>query len=284
MSHNHAHLRLAQHIAVLLAELPQVQAIALSGSQGSQMHDHASDIDLYVYTTGDIPVEQRANVMQHSGGATRADIGLNYWGPGDEWIDAASGIEVDLVYFDAGWIQDQLRRLLEMHQPNLGYTTCFWHTVRSGLLLFDRDGWYASLQALADRPYPDALRQNIIAWNLPVLRGVIPALARQIEKAAQRNDRVSLNHRLAALLASYFDIIFALNRVLHPGEKRLLTWVEKLCPLRPSGMRVDVEALLRAAGENAPDLTLHLDRLLINLEALLEQQGFDPHNGSPLTA
>jgi hypothetical protein len=29
---------------------------------------------------------------------------------------------------------------------------------------------------------------------------------------------VSLNHRTAALLASYFDVLFALNRVHHPGD------------------------------------------------------------------
>ena len=59
------------------------------------------------------------------------------------------------------------------------------------------------------------LRQNIIALNYPVLRGVIPAYANQLEKAVKRHDLVSVNHRLAALFASYFDIIFAVSRQLH---------------------------------------------------------------------
>ena len=51
-----------------------------------------------------------------------------------------------------------------------------------------------------------------------------------------RGDLVSLNYRVAALLASTFDILFALNRLPHPGEKRLLAFATQHCPLRPAGM------------------------------------------------
>ena len=49
----------------------------------------------------------------------------------------------------------------------------------------------------------------------------------QIEKALTRNDFVSVNHRISAFLASYFDVIFALNETLHPGEKRLMNYAKE---------------------------------------------------------
>ena len=154
-----------------------------------------------------------------SGGASRASLGLDFWGPGDEWLDAASGIELDLVYFDTAWMTTQLQRVLKEYKASLGYSTCLWYTLRHSLALYDPNGWFANLQEFANVEYPEPLRANIIAFNHPVLREIIPSYANQLKKAIHRKDLVSVNHRLAALLASYFDIIFAFNRQLHPGRK-----------------------------------------------------------------
>jgi len=58
---------------------------------------------------------------------------------------------------------------------------------------------------------------------------------------------VNVNHRVAAVLASYFDILFAVNRALHPGEKRLLGQASRHCPQRPARMVEQVDARLAAA-------------------------------------
>src|ERR1700759_5618209 len=50
----------------------------------------------------------------------------------------------------------------------------------------------------------------------------------QIRLAFRRRDRVSLNHRTAAWLASYFDLLFAANPRFNPGEKRLLAQAQGL--------------------------------------------------------
>ena len=75
--------------------------------------------------------------------------------------------------------------------------------------------------------YPESLRQNIISKNMEMLHGVIASYDAQIINAYQRGDFVSVNHRISAYLASYFDIIFALNKMYHPGEKRLVEIVKK---------------------------------------------------------
>jgi hypothetical protein len=267
------HLQLARQIAGLFAALPEVEAVALGGSRAGGAADAASDIDLYVYTQGAIPVETRRSIIDHSGGAAQASLDLNYCGPGDEWFHAPTGIEIDIVYFDAAWMQDQIDRVIDRHQASLGYTTCFWHTVHHSILLHDRRGWFSNLQEQCRAEYPEPLRHNIITLNRPVLRGVIPAYAHQLEKAVARRDLISINHRLAALFASYFDILFALSRQLHPGEKRLVELAVRHCARLPAGMEQDIAAVLQAAATNTAGLPALIDRLLDRLDELLEDEG-----------
>jgi hypothetical protein len=203
------YLQLAKHIADLYAPLEQVEAVVLGGSRGSgaRRSDKASDVDLYVYTRKDVPLQARLSIIERSGGSTRANHGLNYWGLTDVWINATTGIEIDVMYFDKAWIEDRIERVIQQHRPSLGYTTCFWYTIRNSVLLSQKSQWFPALQSRCDVAYPETLRENIIALNYPVLRGVIPSYANQLDKAAMRCDLVSINHRLAAFFASYFDIV-----------------------------------------------------------------------------
>ena len=81
---------------------------------------------------------------------------------------------------------------------------------------------------------------------------------------------VSVNHRVAALLASYFDVLFALNRVPHPGEKRLLAKAEELCGIRPLRMNEEVTAVLTTTDPARLSAT---DALIDSLDALLYAEG-----------
>lgn len=215
------HQSLARRVADLFSAFPNVEAIALAGSGASVAIDRDSDIDLYVYITSGIPLSDRVAIVEQLG-TTRADLNLQFWDLGYEWYAAETGIEVDVIYWHTSWIEDQLDRVLVEHQASTGYSTCFWHTVRNSLILYDKSEWLRKLKEKSAVPFPDALRRAIIAKNHPILRRVIPSYLHQIEKAIGRNDLVSVNHRVAALLASYFDVLFALNRLPNPGEKRLL--------------------------------------------------------------
>jgi hypothetical protein len=82
-----------------------------------------------------------------------------------------------------------------------------------------------------------------------------------------------VNHRTAAFLASVFDLLFALNREPHPGEKRLLALAEARCPLRPAALARDVEALLVAATVPGPELLRRADRLAEEIDELLRGAG-----------
>ena len=62
---------------------------------------------------------------------------------------------------------------------------------------------------------------------------MLPSFDMQIKKAENRGDLVSVNHRVAEFLARYFDIIFALNEMTHPGEKRMQIICSEECKILP---------------------------------------------------
>jgi hypothetical protein len=268
-----SHLALARLLTDQFSAYPAVEAVGLAGSQTTGAGDAGSDIDLYIYATALIPLAERETIVA-TRGASRADMNLTLWDLGDEWFDAPSGLEVDIIYWSPSWITEQIDRVLVQHQASLGYSTCFWHTIRNSQVLFDRNGWLDALKAKTDQPYPEPLRQAIIAKNHSVLRKVIPAYRRQIAKAVRRSDLVSINHRVAALIASYFDVLFAINRVLNPGEKRLLKFAVELCPKLPAGMADQIADVLRTSASVDPVLLEKIDALLDNLDDLLKKEGF----------
>ena len=207
-----------QHLASRFAELPQVIAVVLAGSRGGRTGDLKSDFDIYVYASADVPVEFRRVLLGEG-----AEIDNRFWEPGDEVSDLAAGLKLDIMYRSLQWIEGQLDRVLVRHEASIGYTTCFWFNVLHSEPLFDREGWFQQLQHRAKVAYPDELRRAVIAKNWPILRRNQSSYRHQIELALQRDDAVSVQHRITALLASFFDVWFALERQPHPGEKRLLT-------------------------------------------------------------
>ncbi|OQA23575.1 MAG: hypothetical protein BWY63_00132 [Chloroflexi bacterium ADurb.Bin360] len=264
-----------QDVALAIAErfsaLDTVTAVVLAGSRTVATTDASSDYDLYVYATEEIDPEARRELALAF--ADCLEIDNRFWEPGDEWRDSATGLHVDIMYRSPEWIEAQLTRVLEQNEASVGYSTCFWYNVRVSRILFDREGWFRNLQARADVPYPEALRRAIVAKNWPILRNTFSSYVYQLTSAVDRNDRVSINHRIAALLASYFDILCAVNRLPHPGEKRLVQFAQRNCLRLPEGMLVQLDAVLTAAGGNSDAVLPSAHALLDGLEALLREEG-----------
>ena len=246
----------------------QVEAIALGGSQTSGTIDQYSDIDLYIYVTKEIPVAERQKIVEELG-ASRQDLGLTFWDCGDEWFHRETGIEIDIIFWDPKWIEEQIERVVIHHQATVGYTTCFWHTIKQSKIFFDRNSWFKKLKEKCDIPFPLQLKKNIINKNFPVLRDVIPSYYYQIKKAIDRLDMISINHRVAALLASYFDVLFAVNEVTNPGEKKILPYALHTCDNLPDNMPAHIEEALFAASAHPAALLDKLDMLIDGLEGLL---------------
>lgn len=81
---------------------------------------------------------------------------------------------------------------------------------------------------------------------------------------------VFVHHCVDEVLASYFDILFALNWVLQPGGKRQLAHAEALT-LTPQGMNKDVTSLVM--NQDLVTVKGKVDGLIDRLAELLESQG-----------
>ncbi|OLQ80582.1 hypothetical protein BIT28_16070 [Photobacterium proteolyticum] len=254
------------------AGLKQVDAIAIAGSHGTQMNDSLSDYDIYVYVNDTIPVEVRQQITSHH--CCEMEVNNQYWETEDDGR-LNSGTEVELIYRSIDWLDKELERVLFKHQPNVGYSTCFWSNLLSSKVIFDRDSTLMRLQDKYTVDYSRELAAAVIAKNLPLLCDAAPAYPQQIIKAIKRQDYLSVQHRLTAYLDSYFDILFAANLIPHPGEKRLVEVAVKLCSSLPADFEQTMENLLFLAGTRSYELPLALNIATENLKAVVEKSGIN---------
>ena len=222
---------------------PQIRAIAIGGSGTNKTSDNLSDIDVYVFVESDIPVQQRENIVKRF--SSKFEVGGEYFGSGDEfWVDKLN-LQFDVMYWNVNWFENIVDNIWFKHYPSNSYTTAFLFTLKNFEIIFDSDNWLLNLQNSIKTEYPKELKQNIIKRNIMLMKDKpFASYYEQIEKAIKRNDIVSTNHRIAAFLASYFDVIFAVNELLHPGEKRLIKYAKDNCKILPKEFEENINKLL----------------------------------------
>ena len=247
------------------AKLDEVEAVALGGSSAAKTSDKSSDIDIYVFVRNDISLEVRERLVKDI--SSKYEVGGEYFGPGDEYFVDDLGCQLDIMYWNVNWFEDVVNNVWFKHYPSNGYTTCFLYTLNNFNIFYDKTGWLKSLQEKINTPYPKELKQNIIERNVKLMKEKpFASYYEQIQKAVQRNDIVSVNHRIAAFLASYFDVIFALNEMLHPGEKRLINYVKTNCKIIPGNFEDNINKLLTS---DYKEVLPVLDDMFQNLSILL---------------
>ena len=223
-----------------LSALPQVEAIALGGSRAGSCFDETSDYDIYLYCISPIPEETRREILSKY--ASYVEYGNHFWELEDNGT-FKNGVDFDLLFRNLDDFTAGVANVVEHFQACNGYTTCMWHNLLTCKTIYDRDGRLAQAKARFDVPFPPQLKANIIHQNLRLLHGNLPSYDGQILKAVKRHDEVSLCHRTAAFMESYFDIIWALNEKTHPGEKRLIALCEENCQILPARFRENIQNL-----------------------------------------
>lgn len=265
-STNDKHKDIFSDILKGFQNFPQVKAIAVGGSGANKTSDCLSDIDIYVFIEKEIPLAKREYIVKQY--STKHEVGGEYFGSGDEFFVDSLNQQLDVMYWNINWFEDVINNVWFKHYPSNGYTTAFLFTLKNFEIVFDKDNWLTNLQSSISISYPQELKQNIIKRNLMLMKEKpFASYYEQIEKAIKRNDIVSINHRISAFLASYYDVIFAINDLLHPGEKRLIQYAIDNCKILPKGFEENIIKLLTEPTNKTQPI---LDEIYLNLKAILK--------------
>lgn len=249
-----------------LSSLPQVEAVALGGSRAGAAFDEKSDYDVYLYIKEDIAPEIREEILTKY--CDYMEIGNHFWEYEDN-CTLKDGVDMDILYRNLDAFTEDVASVVERYGARTGYTTCMWHNLVNSKIICDKEGRFKALQERFSVEYPEELRKNIIEKNRALLSGKLPSYDGQIMKAVARGDSVSVCHRTAAFMESYFDIIFALNRITHPGEKRLVKLALRDAKILPRNFEENISKLYKDLFGNSSAVSADIEEIVRELDKVL---------------
>lgn len=247
-----------------LSQLDHVRLIMLGGSRASGLADRQSDIDLYVYCDQPISLDVRREVL--SGYFRYVEFANGFWEEEDDGI-LLDGVEMEIIYRSHSFIKEQYEKTFVRYEVSLGYSTCMIYNLLRSKILVDRHSdiqWFRNIAQL----YPDELRRKIILHNASLIHDQMPSLSFQLIKAIKRQDMISVQHRTTELIALLFDVLFAANRMFHPGEKRLMEALERMS-LIPDHFKEDLKQLLVIQSLSIEDAVVFVNILGERLNAFV---------------
>ena len=250
-----------------LCALDEVEALALGGSRTGAHYDQASDYDVYLYCQRPVPEETRRAILSRY--CSVMEIGNHFWEYEDN-CRLSNGTDIDILYRDLDAFTADVAQVVERFQARNAYTTCMWHNLLTCKAVYDRDGRLAQAKERFSVPYPRQLKENILAQGWKLLHSAMPAYDAQLIKAAKRGDLVSVNHRTAGFLETYFDVLFALNETTHPGEKRLVQLCRERCALLPNHFEENLEKLFRDLYHAPQQVAEDIQAIVSELEKIFQ--------------
>ena len=192
-----------------------IRALVLGGSRTTERFDEKSDYDFYVYSENGIDQEIRHKILTRY--CKYFEIGNKYWELEDNG-QLICGIDFDLVYRNLQQFENTVADGVEKNNSYNGFTTCLWDNILNSKIIFDKNDVFKKMKERFTIPYPQKLKENIVKRNMALLSGSVVSYDKQIIKSIHRKDLINLNNRISVFLASYFDIIFAINELPNPEQ------------------------------------------------------------------
>jgi hypothetical protein len=250
-------------VVAAVADLPGFAAISLGGSAATGLADERSDLDLHIYWRAPLaaPAERAARLAQIAG-ADGVEVDILDWGREDHV--RVDGRLVELVYVPLDELRAEIEQAYGAGLITEGYTTARLFYAANGLPLYDRAGELSALRERLMAAYPEPTRRLLLRYHPALLRVYLGHL----RLAQSRGDLLMVQHRRYTVQMVFFNLLFALNRRYHPGEKRLLIHSEH-CTLQPADLADRWSHVARLAA-NDSRLAQALGSLIDDLCILIE--------------
>jgi hypothetical protein len=260
---HHDTQRALNDLIAAVADLPGFVAISLGGSVASGLADESSDLDLHIYWRAPLatPAERAARLAQIAD-AGSVEVEILDWGREDNL--RIGGRRAELVYTPLDELCAEVEQAYGEGLISEGYTTARLYYVASGQPLHDPVGELSLLRERLLDGYPEPTRRLLLRYHPALLRVYLGHL----RLAQSRGDLLAVQHRRYTVQMVFFNLLFALNRRYHPGEKRLLIHGER-CPLRPADLAYRWSHAARLAADD-PALAETLASMIDDLNCLIE--------------
>ena len=254
----------AQRVADAMTRLPGIIGITLGGSVASGLADESSDLDIYIYWRALLAEpEERAERLRPLADEGSLRMNILTWGLEDHL--QVQGKLVEVIYFDLDAIRADVERAYGEGLISNAYTTSLLYTLASSHMLHDATGEVTALRERLHALYPEPTRDKLLRHHPELLRFSLKLLWR----AQERGDLLFVQQMRYEIQATCFDLLFALNRLYHPGGKRLLIH-GKRCLIKPDDMSARWERTARIAADD-PALAEELESLVEDICGLAEE-------------
>jgi hypothetical protein len=253
--------------------------IALGGSCAKGISDEQSDIDIYIFARQILPCAQRSARIEHT---SQLFTHVHSWGSDLEFTEGGTdfwygGSKVECWLRNIQHIEETLERCRsgKIDRTCVAWTVMGFYNyvalsdLRVMQILDDPYGILASWKA-AVAEYPTALREAIVGRFFAEAK-FWPDNFHYLS-AVERGDILYTSGIVQQVVYALIQVVFALNRVYFPGEKKVGVGLEHLA-LQPQDFYQRIRELvypgnngsisfLRAQREALGRLVAHVERLL----------------------
>jgi hypothetical protein len=239
------------HLTPLLARFCQGDyGIALGGAHAKGMDDRASDLDLYVFARQVLPCAQRTQLTEAYDPEIQSIIS---WGEDAPFIQGGT----DFVYQGQKvecWLRniDYIDEIIAQCQAGsvtqtivtwtvMGfYNHCALSDLRNMASVDDPQGVLAHWKTLVS-DYPPRLREAILTRHMNAAK-FWPQNFHYLS-AIKRGDILYVQGIVNQVAHNLFQVLFALNQVYFPGDKKLDLAIDHL-PLKPADFTARVKRIV----------------------------------------